>query len=118
MHYRDCIRVAILTATLFPAALLADDVHLGGTISFAALDGSAQDHDGLADGVFSVDDGSLVIGGIVQCNDDAPLAGNAGACGMRFSVSGDLVLDSGAQLLAENRRGNGSGGSVTLQVGG
>lgn len=118
MHYRDCIRVAILTTTLFPAVLLADDVHLGGTISFAAIDGSAQDHDGLADGVFSVDDGNLVIGGIVQCNDDAPLAGSAGACGMRFSVSGDLVLDPGAQLLAENRRGNGSGGSVTLEVGG
>jgi hypothetical protein len=44
-----------------------------GVVRFANLDGSADDHDGVADGVFTVDDGSLTIDGTITCEDAAPL---------------------------------------------
>lgn len=37
---------------------------------------------------------------------------------MQFNVSGDLTLGTGSSLLAENRRGGGNGGNISLTVGG
>ncbi|HEX8169722.1 MAG TPA: Ig-like domain-containing protein [Thermoanaerobaculia bacterium] len=99
----------------FAAPLFAHDVTVSGTTSFAALDGSANDHDGAANGVFTVSDGNLVINGTVNCNDDGA---SDSACSMAFAVSGNLTINSGAALYAENRTGGGSGGNITFTVGG
>ena len=98
---------------LSPAAF-AHDVTLSGTHSFASLDGSASDHDGIANGVFTVSDGNLVVNGVVNCNDD----GRTSACPMAFVVSGNMTINSGGALYAENRTGSGTGGAITLTVGG
>jgi len=92
-------------------------VTLSGNILFSALDGSAQDSDGLANGVFTVN-GDLAVAGTINCNDDPPLAANASACPIRISVSGDLTMEAGSGIFAENRRVGGDGREVRLDVGG
>ena len=108
-----------LLLSLFVVALavpvFAHDVTITGTTSFAALDGSSNDHDGATNGVFTVNDGNLVINGTVNCNDDS---GGDNACSMAFAVSGNLTINSGAALYAENRTGAGTGGAITMTVGG
>ena len=97
-----------------PAAF-AHDVTISGTTSFAALDGSSLDHDGVANGIFTVSDGNLVVNGVVNCNDDGA---SPNACSMAFAVSGNMTINSGGALYAENRTGGGTGGNITLNVGG
>ena len=112
------LSAALLTFTALSGAATADDLLLSGVVAFGELDGSSDDHDGAADGVFTVDDGNLVIAGTVQCSDGPPLPGNASACPIRISVSGDLVVEAGGALVAENRIGTGNGANITLEVGG
>ncbi len=107
--------LSILTLCVTPA-VLAHDITLSGTQSFASLDGSSSDHDGVVNGVFTVSDGNLVVSGTVNCNDDG--ASSNSACAMSFAVSGNMTLNTGAALYAENRTGNGVGGNITLTVGG
>jgi hypothetical protein len=94
--------------------LLAHDVTLTGNVTFASLDGSSSDHDGTANGVFTVNDGNLTVNGTVNCNDDS----GPSACAMAFAVSGNMTVNSGGALYAENRSGSGNGGAITLTVGG
>jgi hypothetical protein len=108
--------IAFLTGFSVPAS--AHDVTISGTVLFSALDGGPSDHDGVKNGVFTVNDGSLTVSGSVTCNDDAPAPPGASACSMRFDVSGDLILSSASSLRAENRRGGGNGGDITLAIGG
>ena len=108
--------------TVFALSLLArgawaSTLTLSGNMLFSSLDGSAQDSDGLANGVFTVN-GDLVIDGTINCNDDLPLPSGAGACPIRISTSGDLTIEAGGGIFAENRRGGGNGGDVQLDVGG
>ncbi|HEV2719590.1 MAG TPA: hypothetical protein VG323_06195, partial [Thermoanaerobaculia bacterium] len=112
---RSLVVRCLLVALLVTPAVYAHDVTISGTTSFAALDGSSLDHDGVANGVFTVSDGNLIINGVVNCNDDG---GNDSACSMAFNVSGNVVINSGGALYAENRTGAGSGGTITLTVGG
>jgi hypothetical protein len=104
-----------LGVLIFAPSVFAHDVTISGTTSFAALDGSPLDHDGVANGVFTVSDGNLIVNGVVNCNDDG---GGDSACSMAFAVSGNMTINSGGALYAENRTGGGSGGSITLTVGG
>lgn len=111
-----CHSFLVAVLSLFvSSAVFAHDVTISGVQSFASLDGSASDHDGAADGVFTVDDGNLVVNGIVNCNDDS---GGDNACAMAFVVSGNLTVGTSGALYAENRSGGGTGGSITLTVGG
>jgi hypothetical protein len=110
------VRVLLsLCLVLGASSALAHDVTISGTTSFAALDGSSLDHDGVANGIFTVNDGNLTINGVVNCNDDG---GSDSACAMAFAVSGNMTINSGGALYAENRTGTGSGGAITLTVGG
>ncbi|HSK80626.1 MAG TPA: hypothetical protein VLQ45_29500, partial [Thermoanaerobaculia bacterium] len=120
MKIRAKILVAVfmLSWIVLATPVFADDVTLTGTLSFGTLDGSAQDHDGAVNGVFTVNDGDLMIGGTVQCNDDPPLPQNAGACPISINVSGDLIVEAGGAIFAENRRGTGKGGNISHTVGG
>src|SRR5687768_1281811 len=110
LRYLFLSAVVLLT---FPA--FAHDVTLTGTQTFASLDGSSADHDGAANGVFTVNDGNLVVNGVVNCNDDGA---SPNACAMAFAVSGNMIINSGGALYAENRSGGGIGGAITLTVGG
>ena len=108
---------ALLTLAADPAQ--AHDVLIpAGLVRFVDLDGSPEDHDGLADGVFSVDDGNLTIEGTITCDDAAPLAVAASACAIQLNVSGDVLLGSRAFLIARNLRGAGNGGNVSISAGG
>ncbi|MEO8379359.1 MAG: Ig-like domain-containing protein [Acidobacteriota bacterium] len=68
----------------------------------------------MANGVFTVNDGNLVVNGVVNCNDDT----TTNACAMAFNVSGNLTVNTTGALYAENRSGSGVGGAITLTVGG
>jgi large repetitive protein len=105
-----------LVSLLCVPALFAHDVTISGTNTFASLDGSSSDHDHLVNGVFTVNDGNLIVNGTVNCNDDGASANSA--CAMAFAVSGNVTINAGGALYAENRVGNGSGGAITLSVGG
>ena len=96
----------------------ADPVTIVGPVAFSTLDGSSADHDGAANGVFTVDDGPLIVKGQITCLDEAPLPVGAGGCAIALAVSGDLTLEAGSAILTENRRGAGAGGAITLTVGG
>src|SRR6185295_15263844 len=112
---RIVLFLLVLSALAFPA--LADNVTISGTVDFAALDGSALDHDHTANGVFTVDDGDLTVLGTIENNDDFG-GGGISALPMRFNVSGNMVVAAGAAIRAENQRGGGNGGDLTFTVGG
>jgi Bacterial Ig domain/Bacterial cadherin-like domain len=114
MRSLSALALSLFVGMAAPAAF-AHDVTISGTTSFAALDGSSLDHDGVANGVFTVSDGNLVVNGVVNCNDDG--VGDS-ACSMAFAVSGNMTVNSGGALYAENRSGGGTGGNITLNVGG
>src|SRR5688572_23403514 len=102
MYHSAKYRLAAVALAIFALAapLFADNVTISGTTTFAALDGSSLDHDGVSNGTFTVD------------------AGNHSACPMHFVVSGNFLLESGAGIFAENRNGGGSGGDIRFDVGG
>jgi VCBS repeat-containing protein len=114
LRLRHWLLVLFLVA--LPLSLFADNVTVSGTTTFSALDGSSLDHDGAANGVFTVDDGDLTILGTINCLDDGP--GNNSACAMSFAVSGNLSMLSGSGVFAENRTGGGNGANITFNVGG
>jgi VCBS repeat-containing protein len=101
-----------LLALTIPA--MADDVTISGTVNFSSLDGSTLDHDGAANGTFTVSDGDLTVLGTINCNDDS----SASACAMNFAVSGDFTMQPGSAIYAENRSGGGQGGNLSFTVGG
>ncbi|HEX3110252.1 MAG TPA: cadherin-like domain-containing protein, partial [Thermoanaerobaculia bacterium] len=88
-------------------------VTVSGTTSFASLDGGPDDADHTVNGVFTVN-GDLIVNGTINCNDDT----GVGACPMQFVVSGNLTLNAGSQIFAENRSTSGNGGNITFTVGG
>jgi hypothetical protein len=104
----------LLAATVSTAR--AATLTLTGTVQFSSLDGSADDSDPTP-GVFAYN-GTLVIDGSINCNDDPPLADADSACPISIRTTGDLVLDAGSAIYAENRRDQGNGGNITLDVGG
>jgi large repetitive protein len=108
--------LVLLTVLTLAVPAFADNVTISGTVNFSSLDGSSLDHDGAANGVFTVDDGDLTILGTVNCNDDGVSSNSA--CNMSFAVSGNLLLQSGSAVYAENRNGGGTGGNITFTVGG
>src|SRR6266545_366248 len=114
MRFLSLRLVFCACALVVAPASFAHDVTITGTTSFAALDGSSLDHDGVANGVFTVNDGNLIVNGTINCNDDV----GASACAMSFNVSGDVIVNGGGGLFAENRSAGGSGGAIALTVGG
>src|SRR6476619_7167550 len=102
---------------LFAFALpaFATNVTVNGTMNFSSLDGSVDDQDHVVNGIFTVN-GDLIVNGTINCNDDGP--GNNSGCAMRFDVSGNVVMNAGSALYAEDRKGNGPGGNITVNAGG
>src|SRR4051794_2721592 len=121
---RSAVHICLLSCLLPLSSALASasalspltNVTLNGNVLFSSLDGSAQDADGVANGVFTVN-GDLTVDGAINCNDDS-VPGGAGACPIKISVSGDLTMRAGSGIFAENRHAAGAGGDILLTVGG
>ena len=75
-------------------------------LSFFSLDGSVEDADGAADGVWTVAE-DFVLAGRLGC---AETGDDAGDCRMRLRVEGDLELLAGSAIVA--------GGGLSLEVAG
>jgi hypothetical protein len=112
---RTLLPLFLVTLSTFAFPALAANVTVNGTTNFSSLDGSVDDQDHVVNGVFTVN-GDLIVNGTINCNDDSP--GNTSACSMRFVVSGNVVLNAGSGIFAENRHGSGSGGNITINAGG
>jgi hypothetical protein len=106
----------VLVLVMVGSPALAATLTVSGNVQFSSLDGSGDDADPTP-GVFAYN-GDLVIDGTISCNDDPPRGGVESACPISIRVAGNLTMDAGSAIFAENRRGAGSGGDVTLDVGG
>src|SRR5262244_711580 len=113
--------ILVLGAGLFflreRRGMAVGDLTISAPTTFASLDGSAADADGVADGVLTVT-GNLTIasGGSITCNDFGPATQSA--CPIRISVGGNLEIQGGGSITAENQIGTGSGGDIDLTVAG
>ncbi|MEO8035783.1 MAG: tandem-95 repeat protein, partial [Acidobacteriota bacterium] len=96
-----------------PTIASAANVTISGSTTFAAIDGSSDDEDHVANGVFTVS-GDLTVNGAINCNDTG---GSSSACAMSYNIGRDLIVNAGGALYAENRTGTGTGGAITLSVG-
>jgi hypothetical protein len=105
--------IVALFAFALPA--FASNVTISGTTNFSSLDGSVDDQDHLVNGTFTIN-GDLIVNGSINCNDDG--SGNLSGCAMKFAVTGNVIMNAGSGLFAENRIGSGSGGSITINAGG
>ena len=92
---------SLLATVAAPGIALAADVTINVATTFAVADAS----DGTVDGVFNVT-GNLTLGplGSITCNDDLPLVANADACPITIVVTGNLVMQAGSAITAENHR--------------
>jgi hypothetical protein len=112
---RRLLPVFLVALFAFALPALASNVTINGTASFSSLDGSVDDQDHVVNGIFTVT-GDLIVNGTINCNDEG--AGSNSACAMRFDVSGNVVMNAGSGMFAENRLGAGSGGNITINAGG
>ncbi len=85
--------------------------------TFGSLDGGAHDADGLVNNSVTIN-GNLTIanGGSITCNDTG--IPNNDACPINLIVTGDLEIEAGGSILAENQNAGGSGGNISITVGG
>lgn len=106
--------ILIFESSLLPA--LASSKTISSPATFASLDGSVLDDDGSANGTFTVN-GDLTLNGTgsITCNDTG--APNNSACPIKISVSGNLLMDPGTSILAENQVSGGNGGNIDITVG-
>src|SRR5205085_3468910 len=100
----------VIAALALPMA--ASNVTISGFVTFASLDGSAQDDDHTVNGVFTVN-GDLTVLGSIVCVDTSGTG-----CPMQFVVSGNVELGSGSLIVAENNSKTGSGGNISFVAGG
>jgi len=86
--------------------------------TFASLDGGAHDADLLVNNSVTIA-GNLTVaaGGSITCNDPA-LPTAASACPITLIVTGDLEIQAGGSIHAENTIDGGLGGDIAITVGG
>ena len=114
-------RIGFRIATLAVAAFLllagsARALTISGTNSFRVLAPS---------GTLTVTgDLTLDTNASINCNDNAtdqppgPVASGASACNIKIVVTGDMEMQAGSAIFAENRNGGGNGGNIDITVGG
>jgi parallel beta-helix repeat protein len=77
----------------------------------------------LAAGTYTVNDDLLITStGSITCNDNAtdqPGAGSGtSACPITIVVTGNMLMEAGSLIQAENQSGGGNGGNIAITVGG
>jgi hypothetical protein len=112
------VAVAVLASIVFLALgrqALASDVTLFGANTFASL--ASSDGDG-NNTVYTVN-GNLVLasGASITCNDPSSPT-TASACPIHIIVTGNMEMQPGSSIKAENNTGAGSGGNIVIEVGG
>jgi hypothetical protein len=112
---RKLLLVFVVALFAFALPALASNVTVNGITNFSSLDGSVDDQDHVVNGIFTVN-GDLTVNGTINCNDDGP--GSGAACSMRFNVTGNVIMNAGSGMFAENRHGTGNGGNITINAGG
>ena len=93
------------------APALADVINAPTTFAVAdALDGTV-------DGTYNVAGDLLITStGSITCNDPATPAG-ASACPIKIVVTGNLLMEAGSEITADNTVGGGNAGNITITVG-
>jgi hypothetical protein len=105
-----------------PHAAIASNQTITGAHTFntgpTALDGSAEDDDGMVNGTFTVN-GNLTMdpGSSITCNDPASPP-NDSACNITIVVGGNFVMQTGSLIQAENQTSGGTGAKTTITVAG
>jgi hypothetical protein len=112
------VGISVSGSRLLPEAYAnPSDLTINTPITFGSLDGSASDDDGSVNGVLTVN-GKLTIqnGGSITCNDGG-VSGNS-ACPIKIVVGGNMEMQAGSAIYAENNNDGGNGGQITTEVGG
>ena len=84
--------------------------------TFASLDGGPHDNDPTVGAVEIDGDLTIATGGSITCNDVG--SSGASACPINIHVTGNLLMEAGSAIRAENNSGGGNGGNITLDVDG
>jgi hypothetical protein len=106
----------ILAVPAFATGAKANDLIIAAPTTFSSLDGSANDSDGVANGVLTVDNLVIMPGGSITFNDPASPR-NASAGPIKIVVTGDVLIEAGGAITAENQVSGGSGGDITITAG-
>lgn len=115
------IAVAVLTVLTIAARPVyeASAYTISTDTFFSSLDGVLGiDDDGVVNGIFTRNDGLLITSTGKILNLDHPSNNNSSAGEIGLDIGLDFEMQAGAQVLAENRFGNGTGGTITINVGG
>jgi hypothetical protein len=101
------------------SAVTNTDLTITTARTFASLDGSIDDDDGLANGVFTKNANlTIANGGSITCNDGPPLPATASGCDITLVVTGTLEIQAGGSINADNNINGGHGGTIDITVGG
>jgi Putative Ig domain len=112
---RKLLPAFVIALLGFALPALASNVTVNGNVNFSSLDGSVDDQDHVVNGIFTVN-GDLTVNGTINCNDG--VAFPISPCSMQFNVSGDMTVNAGGALYAEDRIALGSPASITINTGG
>jgi hypothetical protein len=98
-------------------AITNTDLTISSARTFASLDGSIDDDDGLVNGTFTKNANlTIANGGSITCDESGTAAS---ACPIKLVVVGNLEIQAGGSIHAENLGGNGGkGGDITINIGG
>src|SRR5580765_3346009 len=97
--------------------MAAGDLTISTPRTFASLDGSADDDDGLVNGVFTKNANlTIANGGSITCDESGT---TASACPIKIHVTGNMEIQAGGSVHANNLGGNGGkAGDITIDVDG
>ena len=110
---------SLLATVVAPGVALGvtGSVVLGpGTYNFNALALNTNDG-GTDNAVYEVINLTLQSGAIIECNDSALPAG-ASACPITIVATGNVVMEAGSAITANQTLGGGDAGDITITVGG
>ena len=109
---RAVATMTVLTGCLLVGAAPSLAVTINAPTTFAAADAA----DGTVDGIFTVPgDLTIATGGSITCNDPQSPP-SASACKIKIAVSGNMVMEPGSAILAQNTVESGNGGRIKVVV--
>jgi hypothetical protein len=99
------------------SAVTNTDLTITTARTFASLDGSIDDDDGVVNGIFTKNANlTIASGGSITCDNTG---GPGSACPINILVTGNLEIQAGGSIHAENLgTGGGTGGDIMITVGG